>query len=609
MQTLFYGVFSAWVLWSRETPPPAGKFDWKLAMWHLRAPVLRALYQQLATPGQMEPLGLVEVLDWTSAALDRVDREAFFEQFDEGEAVQYFYEPFLQAFDPALRKQLGVWYTPSEVVKYMVARVDKALKDDLDIPEGLAAENVYVLDPCCGTGAYVSEVLRQIAVNLQGSGLGALVGSQVKKAATSRVFGFEIMPAPFVVAHLQVGLTMQDLDAPLSENDTERAGIFLTNALTGWEPTVQKPLPFPELEEERDRADRVKQDTPVLVILGNPPYNGLRGHGGGRGARAIDRLPQDESGAKTGGTGAERPVRALLQDGGAAYHRENGTGRRLLHIELLLAGRAVVHRHEGKVPARVRRDSDRQSQRRQVQDRQGRARRLSRPKHILDARRPCRHTGRDGDHDSGAQGRTQVQQRRSASVICGDRPKPEELTDTAQSDPDALYDEVSPILSLGLPFSSIAVSNDWHDWPALPELFPVSFPGVKTSRDALLVDVDLNRLKARVSAYFDTNLSYEEITRLYSTAIASNRISRSVRNALLDRGGPNESGFIRYTYRPFDSRWLYWEADGGLLDRPRPDYKPHVFMGNMWLEARHKRSHAEEWSLVETLCRTSDASI
>ena len=260
-----------------RTPPPAGKFAWRLAVWHLRAPVLRALFQQLSNPGQLEPLGLVEVLDWTADALDRVDREAFFERFDEGEAVQYFYEPFLKEFDPALRKQLGVWYTPSEVVRYMVARVDKALKDDLGIPEGLAAENVYVLDPCCGTGAYVSEVLRRIARNLEGGGLGALVGSRVKQAATERVFGFEIMPAPYVVAHLQVGLTMQDLDAPLAEDGTERAGIFLTNALTGWEPTVQKPLPFPELEEERDRADRVKRDTPVLVILGNPPYNGYAG--------------------------------------------------------------------------------------------------------------------------------------------------------------------------------------------------------------------------------------------------------------------------------------------------------------------------------------------
>ena len=273
------------MLWARRTPPPTGSFDWRTAVWHLRAPVLRALFQQLSDPGRLQPLGLVEVLDWTAAALDRVDRDAFFDRFSGSpsptgsgsEAVQYFYEPFLEAFDPDLRKQLGVWYTPIEVVRYMVARVDRALKDDLGIPDGLAAENVYVLDPCCGTGAYLAEVLRRIAANLQDRGLGALTGARVKQAATQRVFGFEIMPAPFVVAHLQVGLTMQDLDAPLSEDGDERAGVFLTNALTGWEPTVQKPLPFPELEEERDRADQVKQDTPILVILGNPPYNGYAG--------------------------------------------------------------------------------------------------------------------------------------------------------------------------------------------------------------------------------------------------------------------------------------------------------------------------------------------
>ena len=277
VQTLFYGVFSAWVLWARQTPAPTGPFDWRTAVWHLRVPVLRSLFQQLSDPGQLQPLGLVELLDWTAAALDRVERHAFFDRFSEGEAVQYFYEPFLAAFDPDLRKQLGVWYTPAEVVRYMVARVDRALKDDLSIADGLAAENVYVLDPCCGTGAYLAEVLRRIADNLEGRGLGALTGARVKQAATERVFGFEIMPAPFVVAHLQVGLTMQDLDAPLSDDGAERAGIFLTNALTGWEPSVQKPLPFPELEEERNKADRVKQDTPILVILGNPPYNGFAG--------------------------------------------------------------------------------------------------------------------------------------------------------------------------------------------------------------------------------------------------------------------------------------------------------------------------------------------
>ena len=133
VQTLFYGVFSAWVLWARQSPPPQGGFNWHEAVWHLRAPVLQALFQQLSQPDRLQPLGLVEVLDWTSAALDRVDREAFFAKFNEGEAVPYFYEPFLEAFDPELRKQLGVWYTPVEVVRYMVARVDRALKEDLGI--------------------------------------------------------------------------------------------------------------------------------------------------------------------------------------------------------------------------------------------------------------------------------------------------------------------------------------------------------------------------------------------------------------------------------------------------------------------------------------------
>ena len=112
VQTLFYGVFSAWVLWARQSPPPPGPFNWHEAIWHLRAPVLRALFLQLAGPTQLQPLGLVEVLDWTAAALNRVDREAFFAKLGEGKAVPYFYEPFLQAFDPELRKQLGVWYTP-----------------------------------------------------------------------------------------------------------------------------------------------------------------------------------------------------------------------------------------------------------------------------------------------------------------------------------------------------------------------------------------------------------------------------------------------------------------------------------------------------------------
>ena len=159
-----------------------------------------------------------------------------------------------------------------------------------------------------------------------------------------RVFGFEIMPAPFVVAHLQVGLTMQNLDAPLSEEGTERAQIFLTNALTGWEPSVTKPLPFPELEDERDRAERVKQETPILVILGNPPYNGFAG-------MAVDEERELSKAYRTTRR-VRRPEGQGLNDLYVRFYRmaerriaeKDGPRCDLLHLQLLVARRAVIHR-------------------------------------------------------------------------------------------------------------------------------------------------------------------------------------------------------------------------------------------------------------------------
>ncbi|MDQ3387855.1 MAG: SAM-dependent methyltransferase [Actinomycetota bacterium] len=141
VQTLFYGVFSAWVLWSKRTPYDSKeRFDWRLAEYELRVPLIRALFEQLTLHTTMKTLGIREIMDRTGELLNRVEREAFFDSFEEEGAVQYFYEPFLEAFDPELRQQLGVWYTPREVVKYMVERVDRALKDELDIPDGLADE-------------------------------------------------------------------------------------------------------------------------------------------------------------------------------------------------------------------------------------------------------------------------------------------------------------------------------------------------------------------------------------------------------------------------------------------------------------------------------------
>ena len=599
VQTLFYGVFSAWVLWARQTPPLSNSFSWREAAWHLRTPVLRALFQQLSDPGRLHLLNLVEVLDWTAAALERVDRDAFFDRFSEGEAVQYFYEPFLEEFDPALRKQLGVWYTPVEVVRYMVARVDRALKDDLGIPDGLAAENVYVLDPCCGTGAYLAEVLRRISSNLQGRGLGALTGARVKQAATERIFGFEIMPAPFVVAHLQVGLTMQALDAPLSEKGDERAGIFLTNALTGWEPRENKTIPFPELEEERERAERVKQEAPVLVILGNPPYYGFAGV-------AIDeerdlleayRKPKRVHLDDTRGLNdlyvrffrmAERRIAEKTGRGVVCFISNYSwldslsfTGMRERYLEAFDAIRIDCLNGDKYRTGKTTPDGDPDPSI------------FSTPEDPVGIQVGTAITTlvRKADHES-------------AKTVdfrhLWGQAKREELAETAETAPDNLYNSFAPSLPLGLPFVRMVVSKGWSDWPSLPDLFPASFPGVHTGRDRLLVDIDLDRLKERIENYFSPELSNEEVARLYPAALRDSSAFKitdasEVRRILLGRGGPNASGFIRDSYRPFDNRWLYWESDRRLLTAPSPDYRSHVFEGNVWLSsARHLRKGASE---------------
>ena len=204
VQTLFYGIFAAWVLWSKQQRRETKRRFRGAGRLVLHVPMISRALRGLAPPGS-SARDLVEVLDWAGAALNRVDRATFFAAFEEGHAVQYFYEPFLEAFDPELRKQLGVWYTPPEIVRYMVARVDRVLRDELGIADGLADPRVVVLDPCCGTGAYLVDVLGNRRRHAR-ERRGCPGGPRHQAGGHEPLFGFEILPAPFVVAHLQLGL-------------------------------------------------------------------------------------------------------------------------------------------------------------------------------------------------------------------------------------------------------------------------------------------------------------------------------------------------------------------------------------------------------------------
>jgi hypothetical protein len=616
IQTLFYGVFSAWVLWARrrevkpndkrgfadalrETATPydvAGGFDWRVAPYLLRVPMLRALFVQVADPARLGALGLIEVLDWTAAALNRVDRTEFFKSFDEGHAVQYFYEPFLHAFDPELRKELGVWYTPEEIVRYQVERVDAVLRSELGLADGLADPNVVVLDPCCGTGAYLRAVLRRIAVTLHEKGGDALVANDLKKAAMERVFGFEILPAPFVIAHLQLGLELETLGAPLSDRSDppERAGIYLTNALTGWEPPKEKPkqIAFPGFDDERDAAGKVKQEKPILVILGNPPYNGYAG------------LAMDEERDLSNAYRTAKKV-AMPQ----------GQGLNDLYVRFFrMAERRIVEKNGQGVVCFI-----------------------------------SNYSWLDGLSFTGMRERyLDVFDKISIDCLNGDKYKTGKLTPEGAPDPSVFstefnkegiqvgtaiallvrhvkhtsvravqfrhfwgkdkraqlledvgdYQQVKPILEMGLALMPGQMAADYVTWPSLPDLFPVSFPGVKTSRDDVVVDIDRDQLVKRMKDYFDPEITHEQMRRIsLSVMTSTNRFkAEAVRDQLRKRKFLPDK-IVRYSYRPFDVRWLYWEPETKLLDEKRSEYFPHVGEKNQWLVTQQKPRR--DWSMPQ----------
>jgi Type ISP C-terminal specificity domain/N-6 DNA Methylase len=595
IQTLFYGVFSAWVLWARKRPAATKeRFDWNATARLLRVPVIRKLFHEVADPGQLDRLNLAEVLDWAATVLNRIDRAQFFAKFRESQAVQYFYEPFLEEFDPELRKQLGVWYTPPEIVEYMVARVDRVLREELGLPDGLANPRVYVLDPCCGTGSYLVEVLRKIHSTLKVRGEDALVPSELKEAAKNRIFGFEILPAPFVVSHLQIGLLLDQLGVPLSDKKDERVGVFLSNALTGWEPPKgpKQHLIFPELEEERDAAEKVKRETPILVVLGNPPYNGFAGVSP---AEEEGLLNPYKEGLKEWGI-----TKNYLDDLYVRFFRV--AERRIAEV----TGRGVVsfisnHSWVSDPSYVVLR------------------------KHLLDSFDKVWIENMHGNRkisEYAPDGKVSetifaipgfsvgIQQGIVISLWVKNRSKRTQPTILFRDDLtaakarerrgqllaslgvdnfDSLYKKVLPTETDRFSLRPSHVGPAYYDWPGVETLCEMApMLGLNENRKEALHDISQTELAGRMKAYYDASVSDEELRRLHSGLItdAASFDAQVTRKRLLRESQFRKEGLRRFFFKPFDLRWAYIERTGNLWNRVRPDLLDQCEFPNSFILVR-----------------------
>lgn len=211
--------------------------------------------------------------------------------------IIHFYETFLSEYDPKLRKARGVWYTPAPVVNFIVRAVDEILKTEFDLPQGLAdtsktkikvdtqtfdkrkqaytqveqeVHRVQILDPATGTGTFLAETVKHIHKKFQGQQ--GIWSNYVETHLLPRLNGFELLMASYAMAHLQLDLLLTDTGFKPTKD--QRLRVYLTNSLEESHPDTGT-LFANWLSSEANEANRIKRDTPVMCIIGNPPYSGI----------------------------------------------------------------------------------------------------------------------------------------------------------------------------------------------------------------------------------------------------------------------------------------------------------------------------------------------
>lgn len=253
-------------------------------------PIFKDLYQ--LTGGTVEPIS-PEIHNATETLIEQLkfaDIEKIYKKLTEhkpGEdPVIQFYEPFLSEYDPEERKARGVYYTPKPVVDYIVRSVDYILKTKFDKSKGLGDESVQILDPATGTGTFLQSIIQNIYADIEKKN--KPLGEQairrefngvVSKHILKHIYGFELLVAPYAIAHLKLTLELERLGFNFSmtqddsDKENDRLKIFLANTLDDPEKPPISLFGFESITEESEKARQVKKDEPILVVTGNPPYS------------------------------------------------------------------------------------------------------------------------------------------------------------------------------------------------------------------------------------------------------------------------------------------------------------------------------------------------
>jgi predicted helicase len=511
--------------------------------------------------------------------------------------IIHFYETFLAEYDPKLRKARGVWYTPAPVVNFIVRAVDDILKTEFDLPQGLAdtsktkinvntqtpdkrsasgykqieqeVHKVQILDPATGTGTFLAEVIKQVYKKFKGQE--GIWSGYVENHLLPRLNGFELLMASYAMAHLQLDLLLKETGFKATTN--QRTRVYLTNSLEEYHPDTGT-LFANWLSSEANEANHIKRDTPVMCIIGNPPYSGESAN---KGDWIMD----------------------LMQD----YKKEPGGKEKLKernpkfinddYVKFLRYGQHFIEKNGSGVLAFINPHGF-------LDNPTFRGMRWHLLKtydkiYTLDlhGNSNIKEKCPDGSPDINV---FDIQQGVSITIfVKTGKKKPNDLGKVFHYDlfgkRDFKYDFLSQNSLKTIPYKELLLKDPMYymvqrDYEieekyskgfSLNDLFIKSTIGVQTHRDELVIDIDKTRLIKRFNDLF----SNEDTLSLISKYNIKESNHWNLNSVIEKEKKFNENELIKITYRPFDERHIYYNES--FVDRTRRSVGSELIEDNLVL--------------------------
>ncbi len=563
-------------------------------------PFLRQFFNQLAGIDLDERL--VWMVEHLVAVLNRADMSAILADFGkrtrQEDPVVHFYETFLANYDAKLREVRGVYYTPEPVVSYIVRSVDLVLKNQFGLRDGLADSSklddstihkVQILDPATGTGTFLHAVIAKIYERFAKNK--GMWSDYVSQHLLPRVHGFELLMAAYTVAHIKLSLQLKNYGYDFKSD--ERLRVFLTNTLDeahGKQTTMLAEW----LSTESNEASKVKRDSPVMVIVGNPPYSYVSMNNEKwisdlvRDYYQVDGMPLNEKNPK----GLQDDYVKFIR---FAQWRIMQTGYGVL---------ALVTNHgylDNPTFRGMRQSLLNDFDEIYILDLHGNSKKKetaldgSADKNVFDIQQGVA-IGIFIKHQNKKPSATKIQH---AHLFGERKSKYQWLSEHDIKNTDWTTLKPQAPFYLFAPQNTDLLPEYNRGWK-ITEMMPVNSTGVKTHRDHFVFDFDKNTLHKRISDFRNLELSDNEIAERYDLKDTRDwKLTETRKN--LSRQPDWEKHFTQCVYRPFDLRFYYHHKD--VVELPREEIMQHLLLGeNLGLITTRKTVDKWDISVTQKIC-------